>query len=73
MVTTIRGITIVGMVCDYDGRHPEQKKVLKIINWPVRESTKDASAFIGLVGLYRFSLLDLRSLQRRFLYCSERM
>ena len=25
----VPGITIVGLVCDYDGRHPEQKKVLE--------------------------------------------
>ena len=49
----VPGITIVGMVCDYDGRHPEQKKVLKIINWPVPKRTKDARAFIGIVVYYR--------------------
>ena len=47
------GIIIVGMVCDYNGRHSEQKKVSKIINWLVPESTKDARAFIGLVVYYR--------------------
>jgi hypothetical protein len=35
-------INIVGMVCDYDGRRPEQKKVGKIVNWPVPRSTGDA-------------------------------
>src|SRR5947207_14037857 len=49
----VPGITIVGLVCDYDGRHPEQKKVQKIIDWPVPESTRDARAFIGLVVYYR--------------------
>src|SRR5947207_5902824 len=41
----VSGIIIVGMVCDYDGRHPEQKKVQKIVDRPVPESTKDARAF----------------------------
>ena len=31
----VPGITIVGMVCDYDRRRPEQKKVAKILAWPV--------------------------------------
>ena len=48
----VPGITIVGLVCDYDGCHPEQKKVLKIINWPVPECTKDAHAFIRIVVYY---------------------
>ena len=49
----VPGITIVGMVCDYDGRHPEQKKVQKIVDWPTPESIKDARAFIGIVVYYR--------------------
>ena len=40
------------MVDDYDGCHPKEKKVQKIIDWPVSESTKDARAFIGLVVYY---------------------
>jgi RNase H-like domain found in reverse transcriptase/Integrase zinc binding domain/Reverse transcriptase (RNA-dependent DNA polymerase) len=47
------GITIVGMVCDADGRHPEQKKVQKILDWPTPESIKDARAFLGIVVYYR--------------------
>src|SRR5205814_10394427 len=47
------GITIVGMVCDFNGRHPEQKKVQKIINWPTPQSVKEARGFIGLVVYYR--------------------
>ena len=51
------GITVVGMVCDYDGRHPEGKKVQKIINWPRPQSTKDARGFIGLVVFYRIFIV----------------
>src|SRR5437667_7630028 len=28
------GVKIVGMVCNYDGRSPEERKVLKILDWP---------------------------------------
>jgi hypothetical protein len=47
------GINIVGMVCDYDGRHPDQKKVRKILSWPTPRSTKEARGFIGLAVYYR--------------------
>jgi len=53
----VPGITIVGMVCDYDGRHPEQKKVQKIVDWPLPQCTKDARAFIGLVVYYRIFIV----------------
>ena len=47
------GIEIVGMVCDYDGRHPEEKKVQKILDWPTPGSLSDARGFLGLVVYYR--------------------
>jgi len=51
------GIAIVGMVCDYDGRHPDQKKVAKILDWPVPRSTKEARAFIGVIVYYRIFIV----------------
>jgi hypothetical protein len=56
------GINIVGMVCDYDGRHPEQKKVSKIVNWPAPRSTRDARAFVGLVVYYRIFIESFASI-----------
>ncbi len=47
------GIVIVGMVCDFNGRHPEAKKVLKILNWPVPRMLKEARGFVGIVVYYR--------------------
>ena len=47
------GVTIVGMVCDSDERHPEWKKVQKILDWPSPRSTKEARGFIGIVVYYR--------------------
>lgn len=41
------------MVCDHDGRHPEQKIVQKVVDWSTLESIKDARAFIGIVVYYR--------------------
>ena len=51
------GIAIVGMICDYDGRHPDQKKVAKILDWPVPRSTKEARAFIGVIVYYRIFIV----------------
>jgi hypothetical protein len=53
----VPGITIVGMVCDYDGRHPEQKKVQKIVDWPTPKSIKEARGFIGIVVYYRIFVI----------------
>jgi len=47
------GIVIVGMVCDAEGRHPEEKKVQKIVDWPAPKNLHDARAFVGLVVYYR--------------------
>jgi len=49
----VPGITIVGIVCDYDGRRPAQKKAQKIVDWPIPRSTKEARGFIGIVVYYR--------------------
>jgi len=47
------GIVIVGMVCDFDGRHPEDKKVQKILDWPAPRTLKQARGFVGIVVYYR--------------------
>ena len=46
-------IDIVGMVCDEEGRHPERRKVQKIVDWPVPRSVTDVRAFLGLCTYYR--------------------
>ena len=51
------GIKIVGMVCDSNGRHPEQKKIQKILNWPTPRTTKEARGFVGIVVYYRIFIV----------------
>ena len=51
------GIVIVGMVCDSNGRRPEEKKVQKIAEWPTPMSIRDARGFIGLALYYRIFIL----------------
>ena len=51
------GISIVGMVCDSEGRHPEQRKMQKILDWPTPRSVKDARGFIGICVYYRIFIV----------------
>jgi transposase InsO family protein len=46
-------INIVGMVCDEEGRHPDFKKVQKILDWPIPQSTTDVRAFLGTCVFFR--------------------
>ncbi len=49
----MRGVEIVGFLCDEDGRRPEPRKVQRILDWPTPRSVRDARAFIGLAVYYR--------------------
>jgi len=52
------GIMIVGMVCDAEGRHPEQKKVQKIVDWPTSQNVKEARRFVSITVYYRIFILN---------------
>jgi len=47
------GVKVVGYICDKDGRHPEAKKVEKVLNWPEPKNASDVKGFIGLCVYYR--------------------
>ena len=47
------GVKVVGYVCDKDGRHPEAKKIEKVLNWPVPKNAIEVKGFIGLCVYYR--------------------
>lgn len=55
----MHGIVIVGMVCDFNGRHPEDKKVWKILDWPAPRTLKEGRGFVGIVAYYRIFILSL--------------
>ena len=55
-------IDIVSMVCDVDGRRPEQKKIAKILDWPTPRTTKEARGFIGLCVYYRIFVKDFSTI-----------
>jgi ribonuclease HI len=52
------GITIVGYVCDQDGRRPEPRTTQRIQAWPTPRSIKEARAFIGISVYYRIFIKD---------------
>ena len=52
------GITIVGMVCNAEGRWPEQKKVQKIVDWPAPRNIKEARGFVG-IAVYHASTVRI--------------
>jgi transposase InsO family protein len=52
------GITIVGMVCDSEGRHPEAKKVQKIVDWPAPRNVREARGFVGIAVYYRIFIAN---------------
>jgi hypothetical protein len=44
---------VVGYVVNKRGRHPADKKVQKIVNWPPCTLLKDVRMFVGLCVYYR--------------------
>lgn len=47
------GIKIVGYICNFEGRHPDTSKVLKILHWPECVDVTTTRAFIGICVYYR--------------------
>ena len=47
------GIKVVGYVCDADGRHPDNAKIAKIVNWEDCRDLTSARAFMGICTFYR--------------------
>lgn len=47
------GLEIVGWVCDINGRRPDERKIAKLMNWPVPVSRDEVRAFVGLAVYFR--------------------
>jgi hypothetical protein len=52
------GVEIIGFICGENGRRPEPKKIQRILDWPIPQSTRDSRAFLGIVVYYRIFILD---------------
>jgi len=51
-------IIIVDIVCDYNGHHPEKKKIQKILDWPVSRCMKGARGFIEIIVYYHIFITE---------------
>ena len=49
----MRGLKVVGFVCNINRRHPDAAKVIKIVDWPDLMDTTGTRAFLGVCVYYR--------------------
>jgi hypothetical protein len=49
----MKGIEVVGWVCDINGRRPDEAKVAKVTQWPVPSSKDELRSFVGLAVYFR--------------------
>lgn len=56
------GIKVVGYVCDRDGRHPEAKKIAKVVDWPEPRNVTEVKGFLGLCVYYRIWVENFASI-----------
>jgi hypothetical protein len=54
----VRGMKVVGYVCDSDRRYPQASKVTKILEWKEPENAAEARAFIRVCVYYRIWILN---------------
>lgn len=57
-------VIIIGQKCTPDGRLPENRKVDKILNWPILKTPKEARGFLGLCGGVRIWIKGYSQLAR---------
>lgn len=49
----VPGIKLLGWVCGYQGRHPEEQKVAKLLNWPIPQNIREVCGLLGLTVGFR--------------------
>ncbi|KAJ5963047.1 hypothetical protein N7481_001456 [Penicillium waksmanii] len=49
----MKGIEVVGWVCDINGRRPNEAKVAKVAQWPTPLSKDELRSFVGLAVYFR--------------------
>ena len=62
--TAKSGIVITGIVCDEEGRRPEEKKIKKMLNWPTPKTTTEARGIMGLLNFYRIFVKHYATIAR---------
>ena len=61
-------VNIVGHVCNYEGRIPDQARVSKIITWPPCESLTEVRGFLGTCGVVRIFIQSFAEIARPLVY-----
>jgi hypothetical protein len=64
----MKGMKVVGYVCDADGRHPDASKVIKILEWQEPGNITEARAFIGVCVYYRIWIPDFAQIAAPIYY-----
>ncbi|GAW05691.1 DNA RNA polymerase [Lentinula edodes] len=57
-------LKIVGTVCTYEGRLPDNSKVVKIQSWPACESITEVRGFLGMAGVLHVWIKDFARITR---------
>ena len=55
---------IVGHKCSFQGRHPEDRRINKILDWPVPQNLTELRGFLGLCGTVRIWIKDYSHIAR---------
>ena len=50
--------SIVGHMCTYEGREPDDDRLQKIRDWPVPQDVTDVRGFLGTIGVMRIFIKD---------------
>ena len=57
-------VIVLGHKCTYEGRIPDDSKVVKVRTWPPCKTVSDVRAFLGTAGTMRIWIKDFSSIAR---------
>ena len=57
-------VVLLGHKCNYEGRVPDDSKIVKIRDWPACKSLSDVRAFLGLTGYMRIWIKGYSAIAR---------
>jgi hypothetical protein len=57
-------VVVLGQTCTIEGRSPEDRKISKIVKWPVPTNVKQVRGFLGLCGTVRIWIKDYSLIAR---------
>ncbi|KAJ5747177.1 uncharacterized protein N7511_000772 [Penicillium nucicola] len=63
------GIEVVGWVCDFSGRHAEESKVAKLLDWPTPIDKDALRSFVGLAVYFRILIEEFQIIMEPLYRC----